>query len=165
MEQWEDLDEFPDYEISTWGQVRNKVTGRIVIPSQNETGAYKINVRRGGLNYVRSLARLVCKQFHGDPKDGEVVIYEDENNHNVNADNLRWATRSFAWDWVRQAKRPEPLRNGPIENLNNGIIYEDSRQAAKAIRGIEKYVLLAAADPVNRSYRGAHFRWVVRPFH
>jgi hypothetical protein len=161
---WDEVIDFPDYELSYAGVLRSKVTGRIVLPSENDTGAYKVNIRRGGRNYVRSLGRLVCRQFHGEPAYGDVVIYEDEDNHNVNGDNLRWASRSFAWDWVRQAKRSRPLRAGPIQNLNTGAIYPDSLSAARAIRGIEKYVVLAAADPINRSYRGVHFQWVVRPF-
>lgn len=37
---------------------------------------------------------LICRAFHGKPKEGQVVLHLDDNKLNCKASNLRWGTQS-----------------------------------------------------------------------
>lgn len=159
MEEWVKVADFPGYEVSNLGRVRNG--RRIIEPSYNGTGAMRVNLRMDHSNYTRSVSRLVCRAFHGEPEDGEAVVYRDNDYKNCTADNVFWGDRGYVWERTHQNKRHEPMRNMRIEHIKTGVIYENSLECARATQGIEKYIVLCAGDPMNRFYKGSNYRWIV----
>jgi hypothetical protein len=159
MEEWVTVVDFPDYEVSNRGRVRNG--RRIIEPSSNNTGSIRINLRKGFTNYTRSVGRIVCRAFHGEPEEGEAVVYRDDDYTNCSADNVFWGDRGYAWERTHQRKRDKPMRDMRIEHVKSGVVYENSLECAKGIQGIEKYIVLCAGDPMNRFYKGSNYRWIV----
>lgn len=159
MERWKKLRDFPGYEVSNRARVRHH--GRIIDASTNGQGVVRVNLRRDRVNYTRSLSRLVCREFHGEPKENEVVIYKDNDQSNCDADNLYWGDRGFAWERKKQSRSVEPMRVMKIERIETGEIFSNSLDCARAVDGIEKYIVLCAGDPINRFYKGSNYRWVV----
>jgi hypothetical protein len=161
MSEWETMIEFPDYEMNRDGRIVNYHTKRVIEPSLNGKRALKINLRKDGKVCTRSVGRLVCRQFHGEPEYGNTVIFRDNNPTNIHADNLKWGTRSFAWEWTHQSAKGKPRVNRPIERLATGEIYANSLEAALAVEGIERYIVLAASHPDAWWYRQSLWKWVV----
>lgn len=84
------------YEISSFGRVRNKITGKIICPRVGRCRYPSVWLRSPecprGKNY--RLHRLVAFAFLGDPPDEErtEVNHVDWDRMNNRAENLEWVT-------------------------------------------------------------------------
>jgi hypothetical protein len=157
---WEQITEFPDYEVSYMGQIRNARTLKVLTASNNGQGVMKVVLTLNGRTYTRSVARIVAKTFNQEPKKGETIIYRDGDFTNLGAENLEWKPRWFAQMKAAQDKRTKPLRTGPIRRDSTGEIFDNSLECAKAIGGIERYIVLCAGDPINSQYMDSSYSWV-----
>lgn len=97
-EQWRNIAGFVNYQVSNFGFIRNKKTGRIL----------KVASRGGGYTFVTlmtriddeatgcklSVHRIVADAFisNPDPDTKICVDHIDHNRTNNRADNLQWAT-------------------------------------------------------------------------
>jgi hypothetical protein len=79
-----------DYEISTFGNIKNTNTKRI-LKIQNVINGYS-NIRINKKNY--SVHRLVAITFLNNPDNKPTVNHIDKNKHNNKLENLEWATYS-----------------------------------------------------------------------
>ncbi len=90
IEKWVTARHYPNYEVSSMGQVRNKKTGKLLKPSLNKPGGYL----RVGLDkkhvYVH---RLVADSFYDGNHAKMDVNHIDGNKLNNTLPNLEWLTR------------------------------------------------------------------------
>ena len=89
-EEWLQLSNYDNYEVSSFGNVRNKKTGRILKPS-NRGGYYVV-----GLSNIKTktfqVHRLVAETFIENPENKPHVNHKDKNGLNNNLANLEWNT-------------------------------------------------------------------------
>lgn len=97
---WKGIKDFPNYEVSNKGQVRNIKTGRILKPYVNLGGGkgyYKVRLTSAPNESKQFFVhRLVAEAFI--PKEKEEytdVNHIDEDRLNNSVDNLEWCTRSY----------------------------------------------------------------------
>jgi hypothetical protein len=132
VEDWAQIPEFPDYYVSTFGEVMNFETKRILKPSYTSRGALKVGLISGGRQHARVLKLLVARAFvYGETDIFDTPINLDGNPHNNCVDNLVWRPRWFALKYTRQFK--ETYSNevrGPIKDLDSGTIYTTVRDAS-----------------------------------
>jgi len=87
-EEWKDIADYENYEVSNLGNVRNKNTGRI-LKSYNK-GGYSVV----GLSNIKTKSfqvhRLVCQAFISNPENKPQVNHIDKNGLNNNVMNLEW---------------------------------------------------------------------------
>jgi len=164
LEQWVELDEFPNYEVSDLGRVRNKTTRQILKPLDNRRGALMVVLRRDGGNYSRAVRRLVAMTFDpvGDRSDLS-PIHLDCDYRNCAADNLEWRPRWMAYEWTRQNQRePRSLRS--IEDIDTGDFWESSWHAARDF-GTTEGIIYSTANATNQfgeyvgKYKGRRLRF------
>ena len=100
IQEWKVIQDFPNYEVSNLGQVRNIVTGRMLKPYVNLGGGkgyYKVRLTSEPYQTKQFFVhRLVAEAFI--PKEKEEytdVNHIDENKLNNAVDNLEWCTRSY----------------------------------------------------------------------
>ena len=90
IEIWKNISNYDNYEVSSFGNVRNKNTGRILKPS-NIGGYYYV-----GLSNIKtktfSVHRLVALSFIENPEVKPGVNHKDKNKLNNILSNLEWAT-------------------------------------------------------------------------
>ena len=89
------INEFPCYDVSNFGQVRNRTTGRLLKPSDNGRGYLKVNLRKDNKTYHKTLHRLVCEAFVDNPNNYKCVDHKDRCRTNNHISNLRWASHSM----------------------------------------------------------------------
>lgn len=91
MERWATVNENPNYEVSDIGRVRNKRTGKTLIPRQNHSGYQRVHIKTltGRDLYIH---RLVADAFCDHPNGCDVINHKDNNPKNNNASNLEWTT-------------------------------------------------------------------------
>lgn len=92
MEIWKKInnDKLSSYEISTFGNIKNIKTSRI-LKIQNIKNGYS-NIVLNGKTY--KIHRLVAITFLDNPENKPTVNHIDKNKHNNKLDNLEWATYS-----------------------------------------------------------------------
>jgi hypothetical protein len=101
IERWKIVDEFPDYEVSTFGRVRRLTAargaqqGRVLKAALNRAGG-RLRVQLGnssGTQYSRYVHRLVAKAFIPNPDDKPEVNHVKQPKTNNDVTNLEWNTK------------------------------------------------------------------------
>ena len=121
MEQWLPSKDFPMYDVSDLGRIRNSKTGRIIKVRRNSKGYLRTNLRRNNRSYNVRVHIIVAKAFRPDTYvDGYDVNHKDGNKLNCRADNLEWMTRL---DNVRHAvrtglRKPHDARGVKMADVN-----------------------------------------------
>jgi hypothetical protein len=90
IEVWKEINNFDNYEVSTFGKVRNKKTGRI-LKAANNGGYYSVNLSKIKSNY-KQVHRLVALAFIENPENKSDVNHKDKNKLNNHLSNLEWNT-------------------------------------------------------------------------
>lgn len=87
---WVDLLDFPNYQISTHGRVRNKRNGYILKPFPDRHGYLRLSIGDRDNIYIH---KLVCETFHGPkPFSNAQVNHIDSDRQNNYFWNLEWVT-------------------------------------------------------------------------
>ena len=88
------IDDYDNYSISNFGNVKNNKTNRIMKQCNDSEGYKKINLKKDGKWKIFSVHRLVGNAFLENPDNKPMIDHIDENKSNNNVKNLRWATRN-----------------------------------------------------------------------
>jgi len=83
---------FPKYQISTFGNIKNVRTGRILKPGIDGAGYYKVTLRNNGYSSNKNIHKLVASEFLENPDSKNCVDHIDRDKTNNHILNLRWAT-------------------------------------------------------------------------
>lgn len=110
MDDWRAVADWPEYEVSRFGDIRRSIpdfilnpkngvryirypAGRLLCPTLDKDGYRYVTLARRGLKVRGRIAALVCAAFHGPrPSPLHECAHGDGKNTNDCADNLRWAT-------------------------------------------------------------------------
>jgi hypothetical protein len=143
--EWRDMEEFPKYQISNFGEFVNARTDREVRHSQTPQGHAKVTLVKDGRQTTRGVSLLVAKTFLPQPAPHfDTPIHLDGDFMNCRVDNLMWRPRWFAIRFHRQFQYEQfhqdlvkriDLQTGEIyESLKdvcctNGLYYQDVYQS------------------------------------
>lgn len=144
MEHWLPIEDFPGYEISDQGRVRNESTKRLLGIYDNGGGVLQVVMRRNGRSTARAVHRLVAEAFIHPAPEGAVPIHLDGDWSNNSVENLMWKPRWFARKRTMEMRRREPLDYRPVRRVSTGQVYENAREAAKALGTLEELILASA---------------------
>jgi len=87
-------DENTKYSISSYGNIRNDITGLILKPFKNHDDYLVITLYHKGKKYLRRINILVAKAFIPNPLNKPTVNHKDGIKTNNYVYNLEWATYS-----------------------------------------------------------------------
>ena len=91
---WKDIKDYEGYyEISSYGNVRNVKTKKILIGDQNNAGYRRVTLYTP-IKKRFFIHRLVAQHFCEGYQENLVVNHKDGNKLNNHYDNLEWVTRS-----------------------------------------------------------------------
>jgi hypothetical protein len=92
MEFWKVIDEFPNYSVSNFGNIKNNTTCKIMKTSI-KAGYYNVSLTNNKKRRTLKIHRIVAKAFISNPENKSDVNHKDKNKLNNNLDNLEWNTR------------------------------------------------------------------------
>ena len=94
MEEYKPILDYPSYEVSNLGNVRNIKTGRILKSGIGNHG-YKIVVLcKDGKPISKTIHRLVAETFIPNPNNLPIIDHIDRDKTNNVVSNLRWVNHS-----------------------------------------------------------------------
>lgn len=161
-EEWKTIEEAPNYEISSYGNVRNKKTNRQLKPQSYGATGYKqvsLKIIESDTFQKRYIHRLVAQAFIPNSENKREVNHIDGDKLNNVLSNLEWVTSS-----ENQIKRHQ---QGNIQTSNRKVgrfdvdgnlleEYESIISAAKAM-GVKRNAIDCALRKKHKTSCG--FIW------
>lgn len=93
---WKDIEDYENkYQISSLGNVRSLVTGKILTPHKDTKGYFQTALYKNGVRKIFLTHRLVAKAFIPNPNNYNEINHKDENPLNNSSDNLEWCNRKY----------------------------------------------------------------------
>lgn len=90
---WLSVEEFPKYEVSDMGDIRDAKTKKLKKRNLIH-GYWYVNLSKNGKNYHKCVHRLVAKaHVFGKEFWHTVVAHKDHDRSNCKASNLKWCTQ------------------------------------------------------------------------
>ncbi len=151
MEEWTRIPEFPNYSVSSSGNIRNDRFDRLMTLSVNQRGAVHVALMQGTKQYRRSVALLVANTYLPEPPSPafDTPIHLDGDPLNNAAENLLWRPFWFAMKYKLQFRGPRKGFRVPIEDVSSGEQFPTSWEAATKYGLLDFEILLATQ---NRTY-------------
>ena len=97
LEQWKEIIEASNYEISNLGRVRNKPTKKILKGRLSKSGYLQVSVKLNETQKFsnRYIHRLVAIYWIENPENKREVNHKDGDKLNNNYTNLEWCNGSI----------------------------------------------------------------------
>ena len=119
IEQWMLIDGYNNYEVSSFGRVRNNVSNRILKQSVRTDQYHSIMFCLKSKKQNHLVHRLVAFAFCDKPDGCDYVDHIDRNNQNNNKTNLRWTTSSGNHHNRTKSSKNTSGKQGIIRWTNN----------------------------------------------
>ena len=144
IEQWKNIVDYPDYEISNLGRVRSLKFGKEVIlsPGMRNDGYLLVNLWKNGEKKGFLVHRLVAQAFIPNPFNYPCINHKDHNRQNNNVENLEWCTAQYNVEYSRAKQVGQYDLNGNLirtwksaAEIERSLGYSDS-SISKCCRGL-----------------------------
>lgn len=158
---WKQIEDFPNYEVSNRGRVRNKKTGRLKTQRLGRNERYiSVWLIHNGVEATRRVHRLVAEAFLGKHPN-LIVNHIDGDRTNNNVENLEWCT---AAENNRHAidtglNHPGAYQKRPVRVVETGEIFDGVVECANAIDGNFQNVHAALNHKNRHTVNGLHFEY------
>ena len=162
MELWCEIKEYPNYEASSEGRIRNKQTGKILSPGLNTNGYKIVVLSDGGITHTKTVHRLVADSFYDGDHTGFVVDHIDGNKQNNFVGNLQFCTSSEnnARAYKTGLKKPTKAYNQPsnrgVRIIETGEEFRSIKECARAIGGNHRHISDCLNGKLNK-HHGFHY--------
>jgi len=83
-----------DYDVSSNGDIKNRITGRILKKRQQREGYELIDIKINKINKTFRVHRIVAEVFHGIKPKGWEVDHKNKKRNDNRSKNLRWVDKS-----------------------------------------------------------------------
>lgn len=171
MEQWRDISDNANYQVSNTGKIRRSDSKRE--HSVRDNGGYlTVDLYSSGDRVTRRVHRLVAEEFVPNPDCKPEVNHIDGNKHNNAASNLEWVTKKenchHAWRaelakpsyGMLGKKNPNGGRKGkPIRIVETGEVFGTLQECEEAIDGNNRHINDCLRGR-QKTHRGYHFEYV-----
>ena len=92
---WKIIKEFPNYEVSNLGRIKNIRKDKLMTISVRKNGYCVVKLSDNGTAKECKVHRLVAKAFVPNPNKLFFVNHKDENKENNIYSNLEWCTSLY----------------------------------------------------------------------
>lgn len=94
MEEWKQINDYPNYSISSLGQVRINKTGKILKNVKGKSGYLQICLCKNGIRKSYLIHRLVGIHFLPNWNNLKDIDHKNRDRLDNKVFNLRWVSRS-----------------------------------------------------------------------
>lgn len=170
-EVWKPVNEFQNYEISNFGRVKNRKTGRVFTGANDAYGYVHVRLVKDGKFHLRKIHRLVAEAFIPTTSTDLVVDHIDGDKKNNKAENLRWVTysenaRYYVKSVTESGKKKfgfAPRRNVAQYSLSGDLLAQfPGVKAAEKATGVKYFSVFTAASGKLKTAGGFMWRFFGR---
>lgn len=138
-EQWKNITEANNYEISNFGRVRNKATKQILKGRLSKSGYLQVSIKLNETQKFsnRYIHRLVAIYWIDNPENKKEVNHIDGNKENNHILNLEWVTPAENQKYRHKLgnNKTSQRKVGKFDKDGNLIVKYDSIVEAAASEG------------------------------
>jgi hypothetical protein len=116
-EQWEPIQGFERYQVSTFGRIKNIKTNKFMKPTKKCGYMHVCLVNNLGKKCFK-IHRLVMLAFQNNPENKPEVNHKDKNKTNNHLYNLEWNTRSENTSHSKSNAIIITNKNKPVNRIN-----------------------------------------------
>ncbi len=91
---WVTISQYPNYEVSRLGKIRNRRTGKVLKPILDKDHYCQVNLFFNKKSKTEKVHRTVAKTFIPNPLNYCCINHKDGNKKNNTINNLEWVTKS-----------------------------------------------------------------------
>ncbi len=91
---WEQIKDFPNYEVSDLGEVRNISLNKLITAHDNGLGYFQVKIRNDTGRLAKYVHRLVAEAYLPNTNPELEVHHKDHDKSNNRLENLCWVTKS-----------------------------------------------------------------------
>ena len=137
-ETWAKINGWPNYEVSTYGNVRNVKTKKMLKPFKDGYGYLQVRLYNNGKSQFIKIHILVTKAFltdTGHNPDGTIMVGHHQVNHrdecktNNNLLNLEWCDSKYNMNYSDTFRKTQKQ----VQCIETGIVYESTFAAEKEL--------------------------------
>ena len=167
MEVWMPVKEFIEYDISSYGRIRNSKTKVILKPYITKNGYQQVKLFNESKHHPRYIHRLVAEAFFDGHHEGLEINHIDGNKENnfignleccTHSENTRHAIRTGLFVPYKLPPRPHPSKK--VRILETGEVFCSITECAEHIGGYKTAISACLLGKV-KSHLGYHFEEVV----
>lgn len=140
MEEWKDIfyvdfrtnetiDFRNQYQISTFGNVKNSKTNKILKPRKDKDGYLDVTLKGRHFRIHRLVASMFVENLN--PKQNNLVNHKDENTSNNNVENLEWCDCRYNSNYGTRNERISEKIVGINIKTNEVIVFYGMREAER----------------------------------
>ena len=153
---WKTIQDFPNYEVSSFGNVRHKTTNKLRLLTAHYDKYICINLSNNTIIKGNLVHRLVAKAFIDNPENKPTVNHIDRNKSNNHVSNLEWATMSEQnFHSASIASKERPLFHKAINriDLTTNTVLQEYKSISDAAKWVidNKLSTITEATPNNIS--------------
>jgi hypothetical protein len=149
MEIWKQIEDYEDYEVSSYGRIKSKKHNkeRILKDRADGSGYYQVVLLKDGIEKSFKVHKLAAKAFiPNDDATKNIIDHIDRCRTNNNINNLRWVTK-------RENRLNSDVRLQPMYGIrNHGIKYKVQMNIAGIITYLGCFETLEQAQNVRDNY-------------
>ncbi len=156
LEEWKEIDGWPDYLVSSYGRVFSRRTDRI-LKGSNVRGYLTIALCKNHVGNRVFIHRLVAFAFVDGYFEGAVVRHKDNDKSNNAAWNLEWVTNK------EKTQRSIEMGLSPRSFciVETGDIFMYVYSCARYIGG-DPDSILKCLNGTQQTHKGYHFEYIQR---
>ena len=144
-EQWNKIQNFPNYYVSTFGNIKNITTNKL-LKLCNKAGYYHVSLVNSTSRKSFKIHRLVAIAFISNPENKPEVNHKDKNKLNNHIDNLEWATKS-----ENNLHRCKDLKIKTNKNKSINRIDKETNKIIQSYNSIEDAAMWAFENGLTKN--------------
>jgi hypothetical protein len=150
MEIWKRINGYPNYEISTLGNVKSYACGRdkLLLKIKGSNGYYFVNLSNKGKAYPINIHRLVAENFIPNQNDTLQVNHINGVKTDNRIENLEWVTLS---ENIKHAYRTGIFKNRGEFHKMSKLNREDVNEIKKLLLSTLSQKKIAAIFNVDQA--------------
>ena len=165
MEKWRQIKDYPKYEVSNTGKVRNAISGRILKPGIKSNGYPVVVLSNDDGRKTKHVHQLVANSFCHKDEDNLVIDHIDGNKRNNDVSNLRFCTSSennksaYRLGLKKAACPIDQPSSKRIRVVETGETYRSIKECARSIGANSSHI----SDCINgrlKKHHGYHYEEV-----
>ena len=157
---WKQIPQYPNYDCSNTGLIRNRTSGRISVGTITNRGYIAVSISINGIKQTIQPHRFVASLFVKNPENKPFVNHKDGNKTNNHFTNLEWCTHIENMRHASAVLNREFGRKNSkkVRCIETGIIYNSSKEAERLTNVWNSHINQCCTGKRNTA-GGYHFEY------